>query len=66
MRYHLSVLPASMTRWQRPFSVAVRGDRGASAVEYGLIVALIAVAVLMAVVVLGSQLSEMFGNASDI
>lgn len=35
-------------------------DKGATAVEYGLMVALIAVAVIVAVTALGGQLSDLF------
>jgi pilus assembly protein Flp/PilA len=37
-----------------------RKDRGATAVEYGLMVALIAVAIIVAVTALGTSLSGMF------
>jgi pilus assembly protein Flp/PilA len=37
-------------------------DRGATAVEYGLIVALIAVAIITAVTLLGTNLSAMFNS----
>jgi pilus assembly protein Flp/PilA len=40
-------------------------DRGASAVEYGLLVALIAVAIIVAVTTLGGRLSTVFGKASS-
>jgi pilus assembly protein Flp/PilA len=39
-------------------------DRGATAVEYGLIVALIAVVIIVAVVLLGSRLSGIFNQAA--
>lgn len=39
-----------------------RDERGASAVEYGLLVALIAVAVIAAVALFGPQLNELFQN----
>ncbi len=49
----------------------IREEEGASAVEYGLLVALIAVAIIAAVTALGTSLSGMFtsvattiGNAS--
>jgi pilus assembly protein Flp/PilA len=38
----------------------LRDERGATAVEYGLMVALIAVVIIVAVTALGSQLSTMF------
>ncbi|MCX6433472.1 MAG: Flp family type IVb pilin [Actinobacteria bacterium] len=53
MRHHLTVLRVATARWRRHLTVAVRTDRGASAVEYGLIGAMISVAILMVVVVLG-------------
>ena len=43
----------------------VRDDRGATAVEYGLIVALIAVVILGAVVVLGGNLGGLFTGAAN-
>ncbi|WP_341243234.1 Flp family type IVb pilin [uncultured Nocardioides sp.] len=44
-----------------------RSERGATAVEYGLMVSLIAVAIIAAVTTLGGNLSGMFeGVAGDI
>lgn len=40
-------------------------DKGAAAVEYGLLVGLIAVAVIGALVILGPQISQMFTNVSE-
>jgi pilus assembly protein Flp/PilA len=40
-------------------------ESGASAVEYGLLVALIAVVIVGAVTVLGQNISGMFTRASD-
>ena len=37
-----------------------REERGAAAVEYGLLVALIAVAIVVAVTILGSKLNQTF------
>jgi pilus assembly protein Flp/PilA len=42
----------------------VREEEGASAVEYGLLVALIAVAIIGAVTLLGTNLSNMFSNVA--
>lgn len=39
---------------------ALRSDRGATAVEYGLMVALIAVVIIVAVTFLGKQVSGLF------
>ena len=41
-----------------------RKDRGATAVEYGLMVALIAVVIIGAVTLLGRQLSSLFAGVS--
>jgi pilus assembly protein Flp/PilA len=44
-----------------------RSDRGATAVEYGLMVALIATVIIGAVILLGDNLSSMFnGVAGDV
>ncbi|HEX5560241.1 MAG TPA: Flp family type IVb pilin [Nocardioidaceae bacterium] len=42
-----------------------RTERGASAVEYGLLVALIAVAIIVAVTTLGTKLSGVFTRTSS-
>ena len=39
-------------------------ERGASAVEYGLLVALIAIAIIVAVTLLGSTLQNIFNNTA--
>ncbi|MBE3076100.1 MAG: Flp family type IVb pilin [Actinobacteria bacterium] len=44
---------------------ALRSDRGATAVEYGLMVALIAMAIIVAVTALGTQLSSLFETVSN-
>ena len=41
---------------------AMRSDRGATAVEYGLMVALIAIVIIVAVRALGSTLSGLFST----
>jgi len=43
---------------------ALRDERGATAVEYGLMVALIAVAIIGVVTILGTQLSALFAQVS--
>jgi len=43
----------------------VRDNRGATAIEYGLIAALIAVAAIGGMSTLGSKLSTTFTNVSD-
>jgi pilus assembly protein Flp/PilA len=42
-----------------------RDDRGATAVEYGLLVALIAAVIVTVVFTLGQQISTAFQNVSD-
>ena len=41
-----------------------RDDRGATAVEYGLLVGLIALAIIVAVVALGGHLNTIFGQVN--
>jgi pilus assembly protein Flp/PilA len=43
---------------------ALRSDRGATAVEYGLMVALIAIVIIGAVTLLGTNLSTLFHNTA--
>ena len=43
----------------------VKNNKGATAIEYGLIAALIAVAAIGAMSALGSQISATFGEAED-
>jgi pilus assembly protein Flp/PilA len=40
-------------------------ERGASAVEYGLLVGLIAVAIIFTVLALGGELERLFGTVND-
>ena len=42
-----------------------RTERGASAVEYGLLVALIAIAIIVGVKTLGTKLSTTFSNTAN-
>ena len=42
-----------------------RTERGASAVEYGLLVALIAIAIIVAVSLLGTNLSSIFNKTAN-
>ena len=46
------------------FNRFMREDDGATAIEYGLIAALIAVAIVAALLVLGPQLAGVFGTVS--
>lgn len=42
-----------------------RSERGASAVEYGLLVALIAIVIIAAVILLGNNLSSIFNKTAS-
>jgi len=44
----------------------LKDDRGASAVEYGLLVALVAAVIVGAVTLLGGNLSKTFKNVASI
>ena len=46
------------------FIKLIRNNKGATAIEYGLIAALIAVAAIAAMQNIGSKLSETFNNVS--
>ncbi|QKE85494.1 Flp family type IVb pilin [Arthrobacter sp. NEB 688] len=43
----------------------LRSEKGATAVEYGLMVALIAVVIIVAVALLGTRLSTMFNSVAN-
>jgi pilus assembly protein Flp/PilA len=43
----------------------LRDERGATAVEYGLMVALIAIVIIVAVAALGTKLSGLFNSVSN-
>jgi pilus assembly protein Flp/PilA len=43
----------------------VRDQRGATMLEYGLLVGLVAIAAIIAVTAMGSALSSMFSNAAN-
>ncbi len=43
----------------------VRDQRGATMLEYGLLVGLVAIAAIIAVTAMGSALSTMFSNAAS-
>ena len=47
------------------FLKLIRNERGATAIEYGLIAALIAVAAIGAMTSVGSKLNSTFGNVSN-
>lgn len=43
----------------------VRNERGATMVEYGLLIAFIALVVGLAAITLGGKVSDLFGDAGD-
>ena len=49
----------------RTLSSLVKGEKGATAIEYGLIAALIAVAAIGAMQGIGSKLNSTFNNVSS-
>lgn len=53
-----------LRRWAVAASAALRSDRGATAIEYALMLALIAVVIVGAVTVLGQETSQPFVDAA--
>lgn len=53
-----------MTKFIRSMRALINGDRGASAVEYALLVGLIAIAVIAGVVLLGKNLGGTFDKVA--
>ncbi|MGO4856122.1 Flp family type IVb pilin [Arthrobacter sp. 2MCAF14] len=56
------IMPALSLRWRA--QQLVRSERGATAVEYGLLVALIAAVIVAIVVTLGGQINTAFTSVS--
>lgn len=56
----MSMFFATLHRSSQAAGRLRRDERGASAVEYGLLVALIAVAVIAAIALFGPQLAQLF------
>jgi pilus assembly protein Flp/PilA len=50
---------------QNTLAQRLRSDRGATAVEYGLLVALIAAVIIGIVIVVGQQVSNAFNSVSS-
>ena len=53
-----------MIKFQNKFA-QLRDERGATAVEYGLMVALIAIVIIVAVTLLGGNLSAIFNRTAS-
>jgi pilus assembly protein Flp/PilA len=47
------------------FNALIKDESGATAIEYGLIAALVSVAIIVALTALGGSLSNLFTNISD-
>ncbi len=60
----IATVHVAFARLQAGRPVRGRRDRGATAVEYGLIVALIAVVIIVAVVFFGTSISRMFNRSA--
>jgi pilus assembly protein Flp/PilA len=56
--------PFTMTKIAAKVQTLLNRERGATAVEYGLLVALIAVVIIVAVQLLGNNLSTTFDNVA--
>jgi pilus assembly protein Flp/PilA len=56
-----TVMLSQLVKFQTKLA-AMRDDRGATAVEYGLMVGLIAVVIIGVVTALGKQVSTLFGT----
>ena len=57
-------IKAHMLMMQKKMEMAESSDRGATAVEYGLIVALIAIVIVAALILLGGNLTNLFNRAA--
>lgn len=54
-----------LTRQRRAFRVFLKNDSGVTAIEYGLIAALIAVAIIGVLITVGGGLKTVFGNVAS-
>ena len=50
---------------RRRLAAFLRDERGATAIEYGLIAALVAVAIIVAVAELGVTIGDLYGGVKD-
>jgi pilus assembly protein Flp/PilA len=58
-----NIMTTAMTKVLVKFTT-LRSEKGATAVEYGLMVALIAVAIIVAVTALGGKLTGLFNDVA--
>jgi len=61
MRYTNTLILRAMARAQ---AVSAKPEKGATAVEYGLMVALISVVIIVAVTTIGTQLDRLFDEVA--
>ncbi|MCG9480153.1 MAG: Flp family type IVb pilin [Actinomycetia bacterium] len=54
-----------LINWLKVFFTSRYGEKGATAIEYGLLVALIAVVIIVAVTAVGGNLKGMFNAVAD-
>jgi pilus assembly protein Flp/PilA len=67
MRRPLALVHVAAARWYSGLQAERLKERGATAVEYALIMSLIAIVIIVAVVLFGTRLSAMFNrNAASI
>jgi pilus assembly protein Flp/PilA len=59
-------MPQVLTEQQTRLASRLDDERGATAVEYGLMVALIAVVIIAAVTLLGTNLRDMFNTIAGV
>ncbi|WP_377643895.1 Flp family type IVb pilin [Oryzobacter terrae] len=57
-------MTTQLTRLALTARATLKGDRGATAVEYALMVSFIAIVIIVAVITLGSKLSSFFIDAA--
>jgi pilus assembly protein Flp/PilA len=59
-------MTTALTKLHHRVISTLRNEGGATAVEYGLMVALIAVVIIAAVVLLGGRLNNVFENVANV
>jgi pilus assembly protein Flp/PilA len=64
MRHTLTLAHVAAARWYSGLAAERLRDRGATAVEYALILGLIAVVIIVAVTLFGSKLSASFNRSA--
>lgn len=60
----MKLMPSFSSEERNLLSSFIRNDRGATAIEYGLIAALISVVIIAAITAVGTQLSTTFTSVS--